>query len=298
MAPFKSTLARSAGKSLGVYSQQDLSLRGIPAAGAQTNDNYLFIPFNENSTSHTLFGEYSPSITTSSGGTYNTSTHPYSISDSTYNSGNTTSYRCQDDCDVFRVTNTNTILGSLQTSDFCFDVWFNWRATGNGDGSYGQIGDYSFGGCSQSSTTNHVIMIGMSGSLRYTTAPALTGDRVLTGATSLNVWYHYMLIRQSGIFYAFKDGVLNLLNSSDTSLGIFNNGKFNFGGLDRGAHYWNVNFSDFMFTKGSTTQYTLTDVTSGDIGSTFFTTPKYKNKVMADSVNDKFVKSHRPTGFN
>jgi len=114
---------------------------------SQTSSSYLFVPFNENSTSHTLFGGYASSLTTTSGGTYNGSTHPYSITDSTYNSGNNTSYRCQAACDVFYISNANSILGSLGTSNFCLDFWFNWRGYGNGGGSYGAIGDYNYGSC-------------------------------------------------------------------------------------------------------------------------------------------------------
>jgi len=301
MAPFKSSLARSAGKSFGVYNQQDLLLRGVVPEDVRTSDTYLFIPLNENSTSHTLFGQYSSSLTTTSGGTYNTNTHPYAISDSTYNSGNSTSYRCEDACDVFRITNTNTILGSLGTSDFCCDLWWNWRVTGNGAGSYGSVGDSANGQCSGiPSTTNSISVIGTSGSLRYNIQPTPTGTRNLTGNyNDLNVWYHYMMIRQSGIFYIFVNGILNLVNSSDTSLGIFNNGQFNFGNMGRSDdHYWDVNLSDFMFTREDARQYTVNNITSADAGTTFFTPPEYKNKIMSESLSSKFVKSKRPTGFN
>jgi len=206
------------------------------STSSQASGSYLFIPFNENSTSHTFFGGYASSLTTTSGGSYDTSTHPYSITDSTYNSGNNTAYRCQSACDVFYVNNANSILGSLGTSNFCFDFWFNWRGYGNGTGSYGAIGDYNYGSCGSrngtSITAGQYLYVGAAGdaNVQYSWGN-VNGTANLT-VSNLNQWYHYMIIRQSGVFYIFLDGVLKIVNTSDTSDTINNGGGWTFFSLD------------------------------------------------------------------
>ena len=265
----------------------------------------MYIPFNENSTSHSLFGSYATSLSASAGGTYNTSTHPYTITDTTYNSGNNTAYRCQAACDTFRISNTNSILGSLGTSNFCFDMWFNWRGFGNGGGSYGQgAGDYNYGSCGTktgTSNTNYVQLVNAAGdgSVNYYFSTGTSGTRTVSGL-SLNTWYHYMMIRQSGVFYVFLNGVLRIVNTSDTSDSVANGGGFAFGTSYRNdsPHYWNVNLCDFMFTRDATCQYVLNNTTASDIGTTYFTTPKYKNKKMAVSQTLKFTVARLPSGFS
>lgn len=270
-----------------------------------SSDEYLYIPFNENSTSHSLFGNYASSLSGSAGGTYNTSTHPYTITDTTYNSGNNTAYRCQAACDVFSISNTNSIFGSLGTSNFCFDMWFNWRGFGNGGGSYGQgAGDYNYGSCGSktgTSTTNYAIMAQASGdgSINYNFSNNIAGSRSISGL-SLNTWYHYMLIRQSGVFYLFLNGELKIVNTSDTSDSIANGGGFAFGTSYRNdsPHYWNVNICDVMFTRDNDCQYAVNNTSAVDIGNTYFTTPKYKNKTMASSSTSKFEKIIAPSNFS
>lgn len=274
-----------------------------PDPGSQ---EYLFIPFNENSTSHTFFGNYASALSTTAGGTYNTSTHPYIITDTTYNSGNNTSYRCQSACDVFYVNNSNSVLGSLGTSNFCFDMWFNWRGYGNGGGSYGQgPGDYWWGSCGTRNGTantgsNFMIMVQAAGdgTIGYGNAN-ISGTSNISGLT-LNQWYHYMLIRQSGVFYVFLDGILKIVNGSDTSDNITNGGGWAFGSSWRNdsPHYWNVNFADVMFTRGADCQYTVNNTSSGDIGNSYFSRPNYKNKLMASPATSKFVNVLKPTGFS
>jgi hypothetical protein len=278
---------------------------GAGPAVTQINDSYLFAPFNENSTSHTLFGGYASSLTTASGGTYNASIHPYTITDSTYNSGNNTSYRCQDACNVFYVSNANSILGSLGTSNFCLDFWFDWRAYGNGGGSYGQIGDLNAGSCGARNGTNNggagqYFAITAAGDTTVSQEWGLANGTVNLTASNLNQWYHYMLIRQSGVFYTFLDGVLKIVNTSDTGDSISNGGGWAFGSYYRNdsPHYWNVNFSDFMFTRDSDCQYSLNNTTSGDVNTTFFSRPEYKNKLMPSSSLSKFFISNKPSGFN
>jgi len=272
---------------------------------SQTSSSYLFVPFNENSTSHTLFGGYASSLTTASGGTYNGSTHPYSITDSTYNSGNNTSYRCQAACDVFYISNANSILGSLGTSNFCLDFWFNWRGYGNGGGSYGAIGDYNYGSCgsrngTNSGTAGQYFYVGAVGDANIQQSWGNQNGTVSLTVSNLNQWYHFMLIRQSGIFYTFLDGVLKIVNTSDTSDTINNGGGWTFGTFYRNdsPHYWDVNISDLMFTRDSDCQYSLNNTTSSDINTTFFVRPQYKNKVMSSSSISKFSISKRPSGFN
>ena len=279
--------------------------RSAESAGGfivEISNSYLLIPFNENSTSHTLFGGYASSLTTTAGGTYNASTHPYSITDSTYNSGNDTAYRCQAACDVFYVSNSNSILGSLGTSDFCFDFWFNWRGYGNGGGSYGSIGDFNAGSCGARNGTSSTQYFYVSGAGDANVAQEW-GTRSGTGnltVSNTNQWYHYMVIRQSGVFYTFLDGVLKIVNTSDTSDSISNGGGWSFGSYYRNdsPHYWNVNFSDIMFTRDGDCQYSLNNTTSGDVNTTFFTKPQYKNKLMSSSLSSKFTVPKKPLGFN
>jgi len=55
--------------------------------GSSVNDSgeYLYLPFNESSSSRNMFGNYASSITINSGGTV-ASDHPYTITDTTYTS--------------------------------------------------------------------------------------------------------------------------------------------------------------------------------------------------------------------
>jgi len=280
------------------------SISTITTSSTQISNSYLLIPFNENSTSHTLFGGYASSLTTTAGGTYNTSIHPYSITDSTYNSGNNTAYRCQAACDVFYISNSNSILGSLGTSDFCFDFWFNWRGYGNGGGSYGAIGDYNYGSCGSKSGTGssagQYFYVGAAGDANVQYAWGNSNGTINLTVSNTNQWYHYMLIRQSGIFYIFLDGVLKIVNTSDTGDSISNGGGWTFGTFYRNdsPHYWDVNIADVMFTRDSDCQYSLNSTTSSDINTSFFTRPQYKNKIMSSSLVSKFTNPKKPSGFS
>jgi hypothetical protein len=199
------------------------------------------------------------------------------------------------------VNNSNSTLGSLGTSNFCLDFWFNWRNYGNGNGSFGQIGDFNYGSCGARSGTSNAQYLYFGSSYDGNVVSSYAGQvgNNTVNPANLNQWYHYMIIRQSGIFYVFLDGVLKIVNTSDTSNNIANGGGWAFGSYYRNdsPHYWDVNFSDVMFTRDSDCQYSLNNATSGDINSTFFTTPRYKNKTMASSSISKFSISKKPTTF-
>ena len=279
------------------------SLAFAGGSSVPASDEYLYLPFNESSSSRTKFGNYSSSVTLNSGGGQD-SIHPYSITDSTYNSGNAKAHRCNGESDTAYLM-ANTKLGSIGTGDICCDVWYNWRGTGNGGGSYGYIGDYRSGFNIYPSHTgrdadNDFKLGAIGGNVRSGYEYGGTSVNFATSlstSSNLNTWYHALILRKSNKWYAFSNGVLNAYYAESGTHNIANGGGFHFGTIDRGGHWWNCNIADFMWQKGSDVFYDVSDLDASNIGTTYFTTPKYKNKIMAIPSNSSFSILKKPTGF-
>ena len=273
--------------------------------GTEESDEYLYLPFNETSSSRTKYGNYASNLTLNAGGQAE-AIHPYTITDTTYNSGNARSHRCNGQIDTCYF-NGNSILGSIGTEDICYDMWYNWRGTGNGGGSYGYVGDYA--GASLYSTTrsgllttNHIRFGGIDSNVLagyyYSGEYNIDVASSLSTAAYLNTWYHALVLRKSNKWYTFVNGVLNAYYAESTPHNIANGGGFHFGTIDRSDHWWNCNITDFMFQRGEDVFYDIdSSVNASNIGTTYFTTPKYKNKVMAISSNANFSILKGPTGF-
>jgi hypothetical protein len=299
-----------------LFNKKEAPLLGLQGSGGglgflagggssvEESDEYLYLPFNESSSSRTKFGNYSSSVTLNSGGAYQDTIHPYSITDSTYNSGNARTHRCNGQSDTAYLM-ANTKLGSIGTGDICLDVWYNWRGTGNGGGSYGYIGDVATSFNIYSSHTgrdeNNAFKLGGIGNnvlSGYTYGG--TNQNIATSlstTSNLNTWYHALVLRKSNKWYTFVNGVLNAYYAESGTHNIANGGGFHFGTIDRGGHWWYCNIADFMWQKGSDVFYDVSGLDASNIGTTYFTTPKYKNKIMAIPSNSGFSILKKPTGF-
>lgn len=273
--------------------------------GPDESNEYLYLPFNESSSSRTKYGDYASSITINSGGTV-ASDHPYTITDNTYNSGNAKTHHCDGQSDTAYI-NGNTKLGSVGTGDLCFDMYYKWVAEGNGGGSYGYVGDYAgaglYSGSHSGISNDNYIGVGAIGSNvigRYNyqaTANEKWNESITTNGSGMNVWYHLLVLRQSNKWYSFVDGVLDGYFAEPSSRNIANGGGFHFGTIDRSGHWWDAYVSDFMWQKGSDIFYNVSGLDASDIGTTYFAVPKYKNKLMAVPSNSSFSIVLAPTGF-
>jgi len=278
---------------------------GAAGGGIEISNEYLYLPFNETSSSRTKFGNYATSVSINSGGQAE-AIHPYAITDNTYNSGNARAHRCNGESDTAYLS-ANTKLGGVGTGNICYDMWYNWRGTGNGGGSYGYVGDYAganlyYPGRSGLDPNNYLAFGGINvdviGGFRYAGGSQNLFNSSFTTSSNLDTWYHALVIRQSNKWYTFVNGVLDSYYDEGTPANISNGGGFHFGTLDRSGHWWNCNISDFMWQKGSDAFYSIdSSVGSGNIGTTYFTTPKYKNKIMAIPSNSNFSIVKAPTGF-
>ncbi len=280
---------------------------GLAFAGSSSVDisnEYFYLPFNESSSSRSKFGNYASSITINSGGTV-ASDHPYTITDTTYNSGNAKTHHCDGQSDTAYLS-ANTKLGSVGTGDLCFDMYYKWVSEGNGGGSYGYVGDYAGMNLYPSHTgisNDNYIGVGAIGSNilgRYNyqaTGTENWNDSITTNGSGMNVWYHLLVIRQSNKWYSFVDGVLDGYFAEPSSRNIANGGGFHFGTIDRSGHWWDAYVSDFMWQKGSDIFYNVSGLDASDIGTTYFAVPKYKNKLMAIPSNSNFSIVLAPTGF-
>ena len=275
-------------------------------ASFSVSNEYLYLPFNETSSTRTKFGNYASSITINAGGGAQ-SDHPYSITDTTYNSGSGYSHHCNGQSDTAYL-NANTKLGPVGTGDFCMDFYYKWIAEGNGGGSYGYIGDYARGSSelypshTGISDQENLIFGAINDKVlgRFTDGGTTTNynSSVTTNGSGMNVWYHALVIRQSNKWYSFVDGVLDGYYAEPSPKDIQNGGGFHFGTIDRGGHWWDVRTADFMWQKGNDAFYTIdSSVGSSDIGTTYFTKPQYKNKKTAISSNSDFSVVKAPTGF-
>ena len=273
---------------------------------AQQSSEYFYLPLNEtvNNASRSKFGNYASSVTVNAGGRSD-SDHPYTITDTTYNGGSAYSHRCSGDTNTAYLS-ANTKLGSVGTGDLCWDMYYNWVSTGNGGGSYGFVGDYAYSGALYSgsrtglSQTNYLALGGIASQVgvkyRYG-GNYVEWDSSLTTNSNLGVWYHVLVVRQSNKWYSFLNGTLNAYHS-ESGHNILNGGGFHFGTIDRGGHYWSCRISDFMWQKGNDCFYYVNpDVNASNIGTTYFTPPRYKNKVMAISSNPNFSILKAPPGF-
>ena len=272
----------------------------------ENTGEYLYLPFNETSSTRTKFGNYASSITINAGGGAQ-SDHPYTITDTTYNSGSNYSHHCNGQTDTAYL-DANTKLGSVGTGDLCMDFYYKWIAEGNGGGSYGYVGDYSRGssqlypshtGISDTdylglgAINTNVIGVAYYGGTQIQYNASLT-----TNGSGMNVWYHVLVLRQSNKWYSFIDGVLDGYYAESSPRNIANGGGFHFGTIDRGGHWWDARVADFMWQKGDDAFYTIdSSVGSSDIGTTYFTKPQYKNKKTAISSNSDFSVVKAPTGF-
>ena len=276
------------------------------AAGAATDsDEYLYLPFNENSTSRDMFGDYADSITMNSGGS-NTSTHPYTVTDSTYNNGDEYSLYVNGDDDTPYLS-ANTKLGAVGTGDLCMDMYYYWITAGGDANSYGYIGDYKSGHDLYPSHTgldeDNYLALGainttVRGRFRENGNSTINYNASLTTSSELTTWFHVLVLRQSNKWYSFVDGVLDGYYAESSALDIDNGGGFHFGTIDRANHWWSCYITDFMWQKGSDAFYTIdSGVGSGDIGTTYFAKPQYKNKLMAIPSNSDFSIVKAPSGF-
>ena len=282
-------------------------LLGIgPSGGIQQSNEYLYMPLNETSSSRTKFGNYASSITINSGGGAQ-SDHPYTITDTTYNSGSGYSHHCNGQTDTCYL-NANTKVGGVGTGDLCWDMYYKWVAEGNGGGSYGYVGDYSRGSSQlypshtgiDYNENVHCGAIGSSVRVGFADGGTYTNanSSLTTNGSGMNVWYHVLILRQSNKWYTFVDGVLDGYYAESSSADIQNGGGFHFGTIDRSGHWWDARTADFMWQKGDDSFYSIdSSVGSGNIGTTYFTKPQYKNKLMAIPSNSSFSIVKAPTGF-
>ena len=280
---------------------------GDSARVTDTSGEYLYLPFNENSSSRTKFGGYASAITINSGGQYPSGDHPYTITGSNYNGSNTNVHYCNGQTDTAYLEG-NTKLGSVGTGDVCFDMYYKWVGEGNGGGSYGYVGDYGYGGQLYSNSRTGLSQtdwfgLGAIGTnvqavFSYDSNSVTYNSSLTTNGSGMNVWYHVLVIRQSNKWYTFIDGVLDGYYAESSPRNIANGGGFHFGTIDRSGHWWECYISDFMWQKGSDIFYNIDySVNSSDIGTTYFTVPKYKNKLMAVPSNSDFSVVKAPTGF-
>ena len=281
-------------------------LLGISSGGTQESNKYSYMPLNESSGSRTSFGNYASSVTINNGGQYDYS-HPYNINDTTYNNGVIYSHRCNGQTDTCYL-NANTKLGGVGTGDLCWDMYYRWIGEGNGGGSYGYVGDYSRGSSQlyPSHTGidyNENVLCGAIGAnVKAVFADGGTytdvNSSLTTTSSNFNTWVHVLILRQSNKWYTFVNGVLDGYYAESSPADIQNGGGFHFGTIDRGGHWWNVRISDFMWQKGNDSFYSIdSSVGSGNIGTTYFTKPEYKNKLMAIPSNSSFSIVKAPTGF-
>ena len=257
------------------------------------NNTYLFLPLNESSTSHTAYGGLSSSVVVSAGGSYTTSRTPYSIDSTSPYGTNTSCYYCNGENSTFQVSSSNNVWANMGTSDFCIDFWFYWVQYGNGGGSYGYIGDFNFQNgtyfprSGQGSSSGSYVVVGAVGN--NTIDNTGIGSHAVNG---LGVWSHLLVLRQSQIKYSFLNGVLADVGSDATS--YTNGGTMTFGVQGRPGHWWAVNLADVMITRSSNIQYNVSNITSSDLGTTYFTPPEYKNKRMAIPSASNFTVVNLP----
>ena len=276
------------------------------SASVEVSSDYLYIPFNENSTSRDMFGDYASSITMNSGGG-NASQHPYSITDSTYNSGDAYTMHCNGESDTPYLS-ANTKVGAIGTGDICWDMYYQWVGEGNGGGSYGYVGDYARSSSQLypshtgiSSVDN--INVGAIGSnilarFSYDSTTVTFNSSLTTNGGDMSTWFHVLILRQSNKWYTFVDGVLDGYYAESSARDIDNGGGFHFGTIDRSGHWWNCYITDFMWQKGSDIFYNIdSGVGSGDIGTTYFAKPQYKNLLMAIPSDSDFSIVKAPSGF-
>ena len=281
-------------------------LAGGASGGIQESNEYLYLPFNETNNSRTKFGNYASSITINSGGGAS-SDHPYSITDTTYNNGSGYSHHCNGESDTAYL-DANTKLGPVGTGDLCWDMYYKWTAEGNGGGSYGYVGDYARGSSQLYSSHTGIsdqeylvcgaigsnVRTGFADGGTYTNA----NSSLTTNGSGMNVWYHVLILRQSNKWYTFVDGVLDGYYAESSPADIQNGGGFHFGTIDRSGHWWDARTADFMWQKGDDSFYSIdSSVGSGNIGTTYFTKPQYKNKKMAIPSNSSFSIVKAPSGF-
>tara|TARA_Y100000004_G_scaffold172324_1_gene209061 strand:- start:53 stop:922 length:870 start_codon:yes stop_codon:yes gene_type:complete len=281
-------------------------LLGIGPGGIQVSDEYFYMPLNESSGSRTSFGNYASSVTINNGGQYDYS-HPYNINDNTYNNGVIYSHRCNGQTDTCYL-NANTKLGGVGTGDLCWDMYYRWIGEGNGGGSYGYVGDYSRGSSQLYPSHTGIdynenvycgaigsnVRAGFADGGTYTNA----NSSLTTNSSNFNTWVHVLILRQSNKWYTFVNGVLDGYYAESSPADIQNGGGFHFGTIDRSGHWWNVRITDFMWQKGNDSFYSIdSSVGSGNIGTTYFTIPQYKNKLMAIPSNSSFSIVKAPTGF-
>ena len=281
-------------------------LAGGASGGIQESNEYLYMPLNETSGSRTKFGNYASSVTINNGGQYDNS-HPYDIDINDYNNAQLYSHRCNGQSDTCYL-DANTKLGGVGTGDLCWDMYYRWIGEGNGGGSYGYVGDYSRGSSQlyPSHTGidyNENVLCGAIGSnvkARFADGGTYTdfNSSLTTNSSKFNVWVHVLILRQSNKWYTFVDGVLDGYYAESSPADIQNGGGFHFGTIDRSAHWWNVRITDFMWQKGDDSFYSIdSSVGSGNIGTTYFTIPEYKNKKMAIPSNSSFSIVKAPSGF-
>ena len=281
-------------------------LLGISPGGTQVSNEYFYMPLNESSGSRTSFGNYASSVTINTGGQYDYS-HPYNINDNTYNNGQIYSHRCNGQTDTCYL-NANTKLGGVGTGDLCWDMYYRWIGEGNGGGSYGYVGDYSRGssqlypGHTGIDYNENVFCGAIGANVRAGFADGGTYTNVnsslTTNSSNFNTWVHVLILRQSNKWYTFVNGVLDGYYAESSPADIQNGGGFHFGTIDRSGHWWNCRISDFMWQKGNDSFYSIdSSINSGNIGTTYFTKPQYKNKLMAIPSNSSFSIVKAPTGF-
>tara|TARA_B100000035_G_C20902368_1_gene510027 strand:+ start:29 stop:901 length:873 start_codon:yes stop_codon:yes gene_type:complete len=276
------------------------------SSGVATSNEYLYLPLNESSSSRTKFGNYASSLTLNSGGGVTTSDHPYSITDSTYNSGNSHSHFCNGQSTTCYF-NGNTILGSIGTGDIGCDFYYKWTSEGNGGGSYGYVGDHAgaslYAGSRSGLDFDNQFMVGaiagdVKARYRYGGTNEDFNSSLTTNGSGMNVWYHVLIIRKDNKWWSFVDGVLDGYFAEPSARNIANGGGFHFGTIDRSGHWWECRISDFMWQKGSDAFYSIdSSINSGNIGTTYFTKPQYKNKKMAIPSNSSFTIVKAPAGF-
>lgn len=299
----------SAGHPIEFYNSQfrhwpNYSNPGTADIFSRSND-YFYIPFNDSTDSFTAYGNMAADITRNAGGDVDTD-HPYTITDNTYNSGAAKCYGNDSQSDNFYL-NANDHIGGLGYEDFHMDMWYNWMGEGNGGGSYGYVWD----GCGAllycnsrngDSADDYIKFVGAIGSNIVTMGWAVDGTETSTQANwtgngNLDHWYHVLILRRNNRWFSFLDGTLKGVSTVNPNLD--NLGGLAFGGIDRSGHWWNCRLADFMFSRGTDgCFYGITEsVDASNIGDSYFTTAKYKNKLMAIPTNGNFFIRRAPDGF-
>ena len=163
------------------------------------------------------------------------------------------------------------------TGDFTVECWIN---SGNLSGS-----QYGRGIISLYNASGHKLLIRVSTTSPYllnvysaeaSGTPLGTSGTNVTGSTiTANTWYHVALVRQSGVFNLYLDGVLLFTNNSNTALSLSTKDKIYVGRSPDGASPDWVGYIDDVRITNSVARYAanFTPPTQAYPDSTSITSP-------------------------